>query len=225
MTPWSRPSSSIWSRSCSSCRSSCSCTSSATTASRARNGVRIEVFSIGFGPELFGRNDRHGTRWKFSAIPLGGYVKMHGDADAASATQSIRTARRATRTASPPRACGSGWRSWSPGRWPISCSRSSRWPSCSRRSAARSRRPRSAPCSRTARRRRAGILPGDRIVAVDGTPIASFEELQAMVRDNAGRAAASSRSTRDGETSSNCTVMPDRQRDRATGSATCTGSA
>ena len=51
-----------------------------------RNGVRIEVFSIGFGPELFGRNDRHGTRWKFSAVPLGGYVKMLGDADAASAT-------------------------------------------------------------------------------------------------------------------------------------------
>ena len=41
-------------------------------------GVRVEVFSIGFGPELFGRNDRHGTRWKFSAIPLGGYVKMFG---------------------------------------------------------------------------------------------------------------------------------------------------
>lgn len=49
-----------------------------------RNGVRIEVFSIGFGPELFGWNDRAGTRWKFSAIPLGGYVKMFGDADAAS---------------------------------------------------------------------------------------------------------------------------------------------
>lgn len=49
-----------------------------------RNGVRIEVFSIGFGPEIFGRTDRAGTRWKFSAIPLGGYVKMFGDADAAS---------------------------------------------------------------------------------------------------------------------------------------------
>ncbi len=41
-------------------------------------GVRVEVFSIGFGPELFGRNDAHGTRWRFSAIPLGGYVKMFG---------------------------------------------------------------------------------------------------------------------------------------------------
>src|SRR5579859_6042168 len=49
------------------------------------NGVRIEVFSIGFGPEIFGWNDRAGTRWKVSAIPLGGYVKMFGDSDASSA--------------------------------------------------------------------------------------------------------------------------------------------
>jgi regulator of sigma E protease len=48
------------------------------------NRVRIEVFSIGFGPEIFGWNDRAGTRWKFSLIPLGGYVKMFGDADPAS---------------------------------------------------------------------------------------------------------------------------------------------
>lgn len=47
-------------------------------------GVRIEVFSIGFGRELFGRTDKHGTRWKFSLWPLGGYVKMFGDAGAAS---------------------------------------------------------------------------------------------------------------------------------------------
>ena len=38
------------------------------------NGVRVQVFSIGFGPELFGINDRAGTRWKISALPLGGYV-------------------------------------------------------------------------------------------------------------------------------------------------------
>src|ERR1700683_572157 len=50
-----------------------------------RNGVRIEVFSIGFGPEIFGWHDRAGTRWKFSAIPLGGYVKMFGDSDGSSA--------------------------------------------------------------------------------------------------------------------------------------------
>jgi regulator of sigma E protease len=47
-------------------------------------GVKVLVFSIGFGPELFGFNDRHGTRWKVSAIPLGGYVKFFGDENAAS---------------------------------------------------------------------------------------------------------------------------------------------
>jgi len=48
-------------------------------------GVKVDVFSIGFGKELFGFTDRNGTRWKFSLIPLGGYVKMFGDVDPASA--------------------------------------------------------------------------------------------------------------------------------------------
>lgn len=48
-----------------------------------RCGVRVEVFSIGFGPELFGFTDRRGTRWKFSALPLGGYVKMFGHTESA----------------------------------------------------------------------------------------------------------------------------------------------
>src|SRR5712671_2944328 len=47
-------------------------------------GVRVLVFSIGFGPELVGFTDRHGTRWKVAAIPLGGYVKFLGDENAAS---------------------------------------------------------------------------------------------------------------------------------------------
>ncbi|MDA8231248.1 MAG: RIP metalloprotease RseP [Magnetospirillum sp.] len=48
------------------------------------NGVKIEVFSIGFGPEIFGRTDSSGTRWRVSALPLGGYVRMFGDADESS---------------------------------------------------------------------------------------------------------------------------------------------
>ncbi len=48
-------------------------------------GVQVDVFSIGFGPELFARTDRHGTRWRIAAVPLGGYVKFHGDLNAASA--------------------------------------------------------------------------------------------------------------------------------------------
>lgn len=45
------------------------------------NGVKIDVFSIGFGPEIFGWTDKSDTRWKFSLLPFGGYVKMHGDVD------------------------------------------------------------------------------------------------------------------------------------------------
>ena len=47
-------------------------------------GVKIEVFSIGFGKELIGWNDKSGTRWKIALLPLGGYVKMYGDSSAAS---------------------------------------------------------------------------------------------------------------------------------------------
>src|SRR5271165_5893473 len=47
-------------------------------------GIKVMAFSIGFGPEIVGFNDRHGTRWKIAAIPLGGYVKFFGDDNAAS---------------------------------------------------------------------------------------------------------------------------------------------
>jgi regulator of sigma E protease len=47
-------------------------------------GVQVDAFSIGFGPEIYGRVDRYGTRWRVAAIPLGGYVKFHGDANGAS---------------------------------------------------------------------------------------------------------------------------------------------
>src|SRR5262244_2140996 len=47
-------------------------------------GIKVLTFSIGFGPEIVGFNDRHGTRWKISALPLGGYVKFFGDEGAAS---------------------------------------------------------------------------------------------------------------------------------------------
>ncbi|MGY5811513.1 RIP metalloprotease RseP [Rhizobium sp. LEGMi198b] len=50
------------------------------------SGIRIMAFSIGFGPEVAGFTDRHGTRWKLSIIPLGGYVRFFGDEDASSKT-------------------------------------------------------------------------------------------------------------------------------------------
>jgi regulator of sigma E protease len=47
-------------------------------------GARIEAFGVGFGPELLGRTDRRGVRWRLNAIPLGGYVKFVGDMNEAS---------------------------------------------------------------------------------------------------------------------------------------------
>jgi regulator of sigma E protease len=49
-------------------------------------GVRIDTFSLGFGPELFSRVDKRGTRWRVAALLLGGYVRFHGDSNAASAS-------------------------------------------------------------------------------------------------------------------------------------------
>jgi|SRR5271154_477004 regulator of sigma E protease len=55
-------------------------------------GVKIEAFSLGFGPELYARVDKRGTRWRIAAFPLGGYVKFHGDANAASANDAASVA-------------------------------------------------------------------------------------------------------------------------------------
>lgn len=52
-------------------------------------GVKIDAFSLGFGPELFARVDSRGTRWRIGALPLGGYVKFHGDANAASVGEGV----------------------------------------------------------------------------------------------------------------------------------------
>ncbi|WP_120501335.1 RIP metalloprotease RseP [Roseovarius sp. EL26] len=51
-------------------------------------GIKAEVFSLGFGPVLFARTDKHGTQWQLAALPFGGYVKFLGDATAASGQSS-----------------------------------------------------------------------------------------------------------------------------------------
>jgi len=65
-------------------------------------GVKVQAFSIGFGREIFGFDDRHGTRWRFAWIPLGGYVKFMDDENAASAPS-----REALETMSPEQRKGS----------------------------------------------------------------------------------------------------------------------
>jgi regulator of sigma E protease len=56
-------------------------------------GIGVQAFSIGFGPELVGFTDRRGTRWKLSAVPLGGYVKFVGDMNATSTPDAEEMAR------------------------------------------------------------------------------------------------------------------------------------
>jgi regulator of sigma E protease len=144
------------------------------------NGVRVQVFSIGFGPELFGITDRAGTRWKVSAVPLGGYVKMHGDADATSSTIDLtalpdpdsfpakRVGQRMAIVAAGPLAnfvfamLALAMLFATVGR-PFTPAEVGEVQADSPAAAA-------------------GLMPGDRIVAVDGEPLESFEQLQGIVR-------------------------------------------
>ena len=92
-----------------------------------RFGIHAEVFSIGFGPELFGWTDRNGTRWKISAIPLGGYVKFLGDNDASQRHADRPSRCRPTSSAGllhPAALCARRGRAGRAG-WPTCCS-----PSC-----------------------------------------------------------------------------------------------
>ena len=138
------------------------------------SGIRVLAFSVGFGPELVGFTDKHGTRWKISAIPLGGYVRFYGDADAASLPDGEELAE-TDAGASAPRplpapSCGSVRSPWPQVRSPISSLAIVIFAVHVRdvgQAGRRSRRRRGR--SRTAPPASAGIKPGDVLVALDGT--------------------------------------------------------
>lgn len=144
------------------------------------NGVRVEAFSVGFGRELFGFTDSHGTRWKFCLIPLGGYVKMLGDADAASATVDAEAAQ--SEDSFPAKTVGQRAAVVFAG------------PAANFIFAivvlallfVFSGRPYTSSVVGEVRdgspAATAGVLQDDRIVAVDGTEVESFADLQAIVR-------------------------------------------
>lgn len=152
------------------------------------SGIKILAFSVGFGPELLGFTDRHGTRWKLCAIPLGGYVKFFGDENAASmpsesalrdvspedrkrAFQNASVGKRAATVAAGPVAnfilaiaifAGTAYASGIVVGDPIVSE--------------------VRPDSPAAQ---AGILPGDRIVSADGERIRYFSDLQRYVSTRA----------------------------------------
>jgi regulator of sigma E protease len=153
-------------------------------------GVRILAFSIGFGPEIVGFNDRYGTRWKIAAIPLGGYVKFFGDDSAASTPDTQRLA-----TMSPDEKTKSFMFQPLPKRAAIVVAgpfanfvlaiiifagifmlygkqtMSARVDAVQADSAAAA----------------AGFQPGDVVVSIDGTAIDSFADMQRIVSDSAGK--------------------------------------
>lgn len=152
-------------------------------------GVGVTAFSIGFGPELIGWNDRHGTRWKLSAIPLGGYVKFAGDMNGASIPDAESLARlspaeravsfhhqnvakRAAIVAAGPIAnfllailvfTGITYVS---GRYVLA--------------------PRIEAVQPGTAAERAGFAPGDLVQSINGRPISSFSDMQRIISSSAG---------------------------------------
>ena len=159
-------------------------------------GVHVEVFSIGFGREILGWTGRGGTRWKVGWIPLGGYVKLHGQ-ESAEDRAAAATEARAKGEAAPAWRAGETFaekpvaaRAWVVAAGPLAnfllaavllagmfmtAGRPDTAPVVS------AVHPESAAA-------RAGLVPGDRIVAIDGRTTARFEDIQATVRLRPGQA-------------------------------------
>jgi regulator of sigma E protease len=153
-------------------------------------GVRILVFSIGFGPEIVGFNDRHGTRWKIAAVPLGGYVKFFGDDNAASTPDTPRlatmdesekaqsfifqpVAKRAAIVVAGPMA-----------NFVLAIVIFAGIFMLYGRQTMSARVDDVQPDSAAAA---AGFLPGDLVLTINGSPIADFSEMQRIVSENAGQ--------------------------------------
>ena len=153
-------------------------------------GVRVLVFSVGFGPELLGLTDRYGTRWKIAAIPLGGYVKFFGDDNAASVPNEAVVAGMS------PNERRSSFFHQTVGRraaivvaGPVAnfilaivifgaiFALYGKQTSTARVDAVLPDSPAAA----------AGIRPGDIVLAIDGRAIESFSDMQRIVSANAGR--------------------------------------
>ncbi len=178
-------------------------------------GVRVDSFSIGFGREIVGWTDKHGTRWKIGWLPLGGYVKFVDDANAASApareeSSAAQTGafhskplwQRALIVAAGPLAnfilaivifAGMYSMVGTPVLEPVVSQ--------------------VVPDSPA---QRAGILPGDKIVSIDGEAVESFTEISRIVALKAGRK-VSVVVKRGGETRSLWVVLGEREVDDGIG--------
>lgn len=155
-----------------------------------RAGVRVLTFSLGFGPEIAGFTDRHGTRWRLAAVPLGGYVRFFGDEDAASTpdeqklSQMTPAERRESFFYQPLR-----WRAAIVAAGPIAnfilaiVIFSLVFMTFGRQIT----QPRVDQINPSSAAERAGFKPGDLILTIDGKPIESFSDMQRVVGASAGQ--------------------------------------
>ena len=154
------------------------------------SGIRIMAFSIGFGPEIAGFTDRHGTRWKLSLIPLGGYVRFFGDEDASSKTDVDQLSAMTEEERAQSFAGAKLWkRAATVAAGPIAnfilaIAIFAVLFSIYGRTAAD---PVVAMVTRDGAAAEAGIEPGDRLVAIDGVKITTFDEVQRYVGLRPGR--------------------------------------
>ena len=152
-------------------------------------GVKVETFSLGFGPELFGFNDRVGTHWRIAALPLGGYVKFHGDANGASMP------------------CEAAMEAMSPQERAVSFSTQKVWKRAAIVAAGPVANfilaiaiyasifylhgraillPAADSIAADSAAEAAGFQPGDLVVAIDGARVESFEDMQRIVQVASG---------------------------------------
>ena len=153
-------------------------------------GIGVRAFSIGFGPELLGFNDSHGTRWKLCAIPLGGYVKFVGDMNATSSQPSsedielLTDAERKVAFHTQPIWKRAATVVAGPlfnflltiAVFAVLFSAYGRYVA----------EPMVAEVTAESPAAKAGILPGDRFVAVDGNKVDTFADVQRLVSGRAG---------------------------------------
>lgn len=154
-------------------------------------GIGVKAFSIGFGPELIGFTDRRGTRWKLSAIPLGGYVKFVGDGSATSAPDADETENLTEEERKVAFHTRPVWkRALTVAAGPafnflLTIAVFAVFFSVYGRGVSEPVVAEVQPGSPAAI---AGILPGDRFVRVDGTPVETFADVQRLVQGRAGDA-------------------------------------
>jgi regulator of sigma E protease len=152
-------------------------------------GVGVWTFSLGFGPELFGFNDKKGTRWRVAAMPLGGYVKFYGDQNAAGMPDDAALAkmspemRRRSLPAQPVWARALIVAAGPMANFILAIAIFSATAYFYGKQTLTPRIEQVEPASAAAA---AGFLPGDVVLQIDGQPIAGFSELQQVVSTHPG---------------------------------------